>query len=81
MKQAERRKFHYIYKITRIDGSGKYYIGMHSTDDLEDGYLVVDSFFGSPSKSTAKRSTQKRFSSVPSVLCSAVSITGTAARC
>lgn len=39
MKQAERRKFHYIYKITRTDGSGKYYIGMHSTDDLEDGYF------------------------------------------
>lgn len=37
MKQAERRKFHYIYKITRNDG--KYYIGMHSTDDLEDGYF------------------------------------------
>jgi len=37
MKQAERRKFHYIYKITRFDG--KYYIGMHSTDDLEDGYF------------------------------------------
>ena len=39
MKQAERRKFHYIYKITRNDGSGKYYIGMHSTDDLDDGYF------------------------------------------
>ena len=39
MKQAERRKYHYIYKITRNDGSGKYYIGMHSTDDLEDGYF------------------------------------------
>jgi hypothetical protein len=37
MKQAERRKFHYIYKITRTDG--KYYIGLHSTDDLEDGYF------------------------------------------
>lgn len=39
MKQAERRKFHYIYKITRNDGSGKYYIGMHSTDNVEDGYF------------------------------------------
>ena len=37
MKQAERRKFHYIYKITRDDG--KYYIGMHSTDNLDDGYF------------------------------------------
>ena len=39
MTRADQRKFHYIYKITRIDGSGKYYIGMHSTDDLEDGYF------------------------------------------
>lgn len=35
--RADKRKFHYIYKITRFDG--KYYIGMHSTDDLEDGYF------------------------------------------
>ena len=39
MTRADQRKFHYIYKITRQDGSGKYYIGMHSTDDLEDGYF------------------------------------------
>ena len=39
MTRADQRKFHYIYKITRNDGSGKYYIGMHSTDDLEDGYF------------------------------------------
>lgn len=37
MKRADQRKFHYIYKITRHDG--KYYIGMHSTDDLDDGYF------------------------------------------
>ena len=37
--RADERKFHYIYKITRTDGSGKYYIGMHSTDDLDDGYF------------------------------------------
>lgn len=29
--------YHYIYKITRFDGM--YYIGMHSTDNLEDGYF------------------------------------------
>jgi len=39
MTRADQRKFHYIYKITRTDGSGKYYIGMHSTDDLDDGYF------------------------------------------
>jgi len=37
MQRADRRQYHYIYKITRDDG--KYYIGMHSTDDLDDGYF------------------------------------------
>ena len=37
MRQASRRKFHYVYRIVRDDGW--YYIGMHSTDDLEDGYF------------------------------------------
>lgn len=32
------REFHFIYKTTNLL-SGKYYIGMHSTDNLEDGYL------------------------------------------
>lgn len=32
------KKYHFIYKTTNVL-SGKYYIGMHSTDDLEDGYL------------------------------------------
>lgn len=31
-------KFHYIYKTTNLLNN-KYYIGMHSTDQLEDGYL------------------------------------------
>jgi hypothetical protein len=38
MRQANRRKYHYIYKTT-CKVTGKYYIGMHSTDNLEDGYL------------------------------------------
>lgn len=37
MQRADKRHYHYIYKITRDDG--KYYIGMHSTDELEDGYF------------------------------------------
>lgn len=36
--RADKRKFHYIYKITRIN-SDKYYIGMHSTDNLDDEYF------------------------------------------
>lgn len=37
MNRAKARKFHYIYKITRFDGM--FYIGLHSTDNLEDGYF------------------------------------------
>ncbi|MDG1950113.1 MAG: hypothetical protein P8J32_04865 [bacterium] len=32
------KKFHYIYKTTNTL-TGRYYIGMHSTDVIEDGYL------------------------------------------
>jgi hypothetical protein len=32
------KKFHFIYKTTNLL-SGKYYLGMHSTDDLNDGYM------------------------------------------
>ena len=34
----KQKKYHYIYKTT-CSVNGKYYIGMHSTDNLEDGYL------------------------------------------
>ena len=32
------KQFHYLYKITNTK-SGKYYIGMHSTNNMEDGYM------------------------------------------
>lgn len=32
------KKYHFIYKTT-AKFNGKYYLGMHSTDDLNDGYL------------------------------------------
>jgi hypothetical protein len=32
------KKYHFIYKTTNIL-NGRYYYGMHSTNDLEDGYL------------------------------------------
>lgn len=38
MARASRRRFHYVYKTTRIT-DGKFYIGMHSTDDMDDEYL------------------------------------------
>lgn len=34
----KQKKHHFIYKTT-CNVNGKYYIGMHSTDDLEDGYM------------------------------------------
>jgi hypothetical protein len=37
-QRASRRKYHIIYKTT-CKITGKWYIGMHSTDDLEDNYL------------------------------------------
>ena len=33
-----RLKYHYLYKITNII-TGEYYIGIHSTDNLDDGYF------------------------------------------
>ena len=32
------KQYHYIYKTTNLK-NGKYYVGMHSTDNLNDGYL------------------------------------------
>lgn len=32
------KKYHYLYKITNILND-RYYIGVHNTDDLDDGYL------------------------------------------
>ncbi len=34
----KQKKYHFIYKTTCLI-TNKYYIGMHSTDNLEDGYL------------------------------------------
>jgi hypothetical protein len=37
-RQASRRKYHYLY-VTVCKVTFRYYIGMHSTDNLEDGYI------------------------------------------
>lgn len=34
----KQKKYHYIYKTT-CQVTGKFYVGMHSTDNLEDGYI------------------------------------------
>jgi|688.fasta_scaffold331661_2 hypothetical protein len=34
----KQKKYHYIYKTINLK-NGKYYIGMHSTDNLDDGYM------------------------------------------
>lgn len=38
IKLNEMKKYHFIYKTTNLL-NGKYYIGMHSTNNLKDGYL------------------------------------------
>ncbi len=39
------KKYHYIYKTTCLV-TGKFYVGMHSTDDLDDGYLGSGKILG-----------------------------------
>lgn len=38
MRRADRRAFHFIYKTVFIL-TGQFYMGMHSTDRMDDGYL------------------------------------------
>ena len=33
------KKFHYLYKVTHIE-TGRFYIGIHSTDNIEDRYFA-----------------------------------------
>lgn len=39
----ENKKYHYLYKTTNLI-NGKYYYGMHSTNDLDDGYIGSGSY-------------------------------------
>lgn len=41
----KQKKYHYIYKTT-CQVTGKFYVGMHSTDNLEDGYLGSGKILG-----------------------------------
>lgn len=38
MRRAQRRKYHYFYKTICVI-TNRYYYGMHSTDNLDDGYI------------------------------------------
>ena len=42
---SKQKKYHYIYKTT-CSITGKFYVGMHSTDNLEDGYLGSGKILG-----------------------------------
>jgi hypothetical protein len=39
------KKYHYIYQTTCL-ATGKFYVGMHSTDDIDDGYLGSGKILG-----------------------------------
>ncbi len=39
------KKYHYIYRTTCVV-TGKFYVGMHSTDNLQDGYLGSGKILG-----------------------------------
>ena len=41
----KQKKYHFIYKTT-CEITGKYYVGMHSSDSLEDGYLGSGKILG-----------------------------------
>lgn len=41
----KQKKYHYIYKTT-CQVTGKFYVGMHSTNNLEDGYLGSGKILG-----------------------------------
>ncbi len=38
MPRRKKKKYHFLYKTTNLI-NGKFYIGVHSTDNLNDGYL------------------------------------------
>lgn len=38
MKRASQKQFHFVYKTT-CKTTGRFYIGLHSTDDINDSYL------------------------------------------
>ena len=42
---SKQKKYHFIYRTT-CTVTGKFYVGMHSTDNLEDGYLGSGKILG-----------------------------------
>lgn len=58
MRQASRRNFHFIYKTTCLV-TNRYYIGMHSTDDMNDGYLGSGRFIRNSIKHHGEKNHQR----------------------
>lgn len=52
------KELHYLYKITNTK-NGKYYIGMHSTDDINDGYFGSGKLIRNSIRSHGKGSHKK----------------------
>lgn len=52
------KKYHYIYKTT-CQVTGKFYVGMHSTDNLDDGYLGSGKILGYSRKKYGDESHKK----------------------
>ncbi len=52
--KSESKKYHFIYKTTNLL-NGKYYIGMHSTNNLNDDYLGSGTYFRRSVKKHGKK--------------------------
>lgn len=59
MYECEKRKYHYVYLTINLMNE-KMYIGKHSTDNLEDGYLGSGTYFNNAVKKYGKENFEKQ---------------------